>query len=1468
MKQKNKTRLARAAMTLLFALFTTFGAWAETVTFDFEDGVIPSNWTNDATYPWEVTGTSQGDGHHGVYCIKSGNSGVNSSESSIEATFTFVGDGSISFLGGCWGEGTSTAWDKCIFYIDDVQQFAYGALQTWDTYRFEVEAGEHKFKWSFTKDSSVNGTGDAFFIDDVVVDLGSASACSKPTGLSVELTPGNGTVATLSWTENGSATAWQICLNDDETNLIDATSNPYTLENLTPEQTYTAKVRACCDAENQSSWSSVVTFKPTNAYSITVNDGTTTNEYVPFYGYYADSGTKGQFIIPASTLQDIAYGTINKLTFYVNNSTSNTTFTNSSGTSSKFEVYMGEVDNTTFDGTTFNDWTSLEKVMNAATLEVKDHMLVVTLDAPYQYMGGNLLIGFNETTNGGYAHTYWYGVEATGASLGGYATSFSQKNFLPKTTFDYTPGVAPSCFKPTNLAAGTPDAHSVELSWIENGEATQWQICVNGDEDNLVDADSNPFILTGLTPETEYTVKVRANCGGGDVSDWSNAVTFTTDVACPVPTNVAVSDVEPFAATVSWEGLADNYNLRYRAARGFNYGFETTEAWTITDFDPCTTYDGDGLPSYGISGYDLPNANYVGSVIAFSDNDEWAAHSGNAMGAFMDAIPDTDAGITANDDYFITPELTIASGDHFTFWARSVTANYGLERMKVGIYGGNGTISTYLAGSATEYVEVPVDWTKYDYDLSAYNGQAIQLAINCVSADAFALLFDDIFVGNPNDDTWDVTLNNVTSPYTLNGLTDETMYEVQVQAACGGEDGVSEWVGASFTTPSNCATPTELAANNITSSGATLSWTGYQDSYNVQYRTAASRKTYYFNDFNDRDATGWTYGGTFIYGYSDPIYGYSGDENHFLQMGWGSTDEETIISCELPAYESGAHVEFYYFGYNTANTFQVGFSTTTNDAEAFTWSDPIDAPLSEYTLYNEELADGVKYVAFKATASSQSASIFIDDFGIFGSTIPAGEWNTATANEATLALTSLNPETKYEWQVQGINPSCDGGVTAWSEMSSFTTVGVKPTDLAVSDITSSSATISWTGYCESYEVYVSPDEPDNLLNADFEDQAIPADFINDETYPWTVVEGNNGYYIQSSNAGVASSTSSISITKTYAKDGTIEFDAQLRGEGTSTAWDKCIFSIDGVQQWAYGAIGEEWYHLGSYVTAGVHTFTWSYTKDNSEDAEGDYFAVDNIVMNETNIKWATTPIVVNETECPLTELTPNTTYYVQVVGVIGENNYESGIMSFTTLGKADILFAAEGYATYYNSMRDVVLPAGMQAHVVIGGSTTLEYEKIAEGNTEDYIIPAGTAVLLQVETAGAKQTLSVDLATPSVASYTGTNLLHGSDVEKLTFGGDKYYKLTYSNNNDNFGWYWGADNGEAFSSPAHKAWLALGSSGAPFLGLPGWEDTTGIVPVGVNPEDGEWYTLQGMKVGKKPTTKGVYIHNGRKVLIP
>ena len=45
------------------------------------------------------------------------------------------------------------------------------------------------------------------------------------------------------------------------------------------------------------------------------------------------------------------------------------------------------------------------------------------------------------------------------------------------------------------------------------------------------------------------------------------------------------------------------------------------------------------------------------------------------------------------------------------------------------------------------------------------------------------------------------------------------------------------------------------------------------------------------------------------------------------------------------------------------------------------------------------------------------------------------------------------------------------------------------------------------------------------------------------------------------------------------------------------------------------------------------------------------------------------------------------------------------------------------------------------------------------------------------------------------------------------------------------------------------------------------EMRTGISTIAADDADGDWYTLQGFKIGRKPTQPGVYIHHGKKVTI-
>ena len=185
------------------------------------------------------------------------------------------------------------------------------------------------------------------------------------------------------------------------------------------------------------------------------------------------------------------------------------------------------------------------------------------------------------------------------------------------------------------------------------------------------------------------------------------------------------------------------------------------------------------------------------------------------------------------------------------------------------------------------------------------------------------------------------------------------------------------------------------------------------------------------------------------------------------------------------------------------------------------------------------------------------------------------------------------------------------------------------------------------------------------------------------------------------------------------------------------------------------------------------------------------------------------------------------------------------------------------YATYYNSI-PVQLPANVQAATIDGetsGTLTLNW-RYAAGD----VIPGGTPVLLKATAADDYDLTYV--ANDPTSAPTG-NYLYGSDVAVTTTGGGtgaKYYAL--QNGTNGLGFYWMAAEGAAFTSGAHKAWLALpAATPAPFFALFDDMQTTSINDVRSKMADirGDFFDLQGRKVANP--TKGLYIVNGKKVAI-
>ena len=116
-------------------------------------------------------------------------------------------------------------------------------------------------------------------------------------------------------------------------------------------------------------------------------------------------------------------------------------------------------------------------------------------------------------------------------------------------------------------------------------------------------------------------------------------------------------------------------------------------------------------------------------------------------------------------------------------------------------------------------------------------------------------------------------------------------------------------------------------------------------------------------------------------------------------------------------------------------------------------------------------------------------------------------------------------------------------------------------------------------------------------------------------YEWFTVTDSERTYAQSGNAGIDENTSTLTATVTVAAPSTLSFDFKAWGESNQQwIYDECVFKIDGVAQFTYGARMNHWETYTTDLAAGTHTLTWDYIKDYTADPYGDFFAIDNVAI--------------------------------------------------------------------------------------------------------------------------------------------------------------------------------------------------------------------------------------------------------------
>jgi len=529
----------------------------------------------------------------------------------------------------------------------------------------------------------------------------------------------------------------------------------------------------------------------------------------------------------------------------------------------------------------------------------------------------------------------------------------------------------PACSEPAYpvVTPGTLDTDSVEISWTNGYQNTQWQLVaqplgtgtptepfVSGAVVNIVN--TNPYTITGLNPSTQYEFYIRAYCSSSEQSIWVGPIQFNTlCIEQPTPYYESFNSVDPNTKKFCWAtNNANNDNAEWI----INATDASIRPQPINFFEPFVSYD-DWLISVPVNavGPKRLRFNYrvtapIGPIALYPrGNFEVLMSSTADFATYTTLIPAHD--------------FTNAS-----FMEDSV------------LFTGTGT--TYIAFRMPPNMSNPAQT-----GLVTIDDFIIEDAPACPNPTAASLTVTNItpiaadlsWTPGSTETQWEVVIQaplsgvptgsgiivNTTPTYHAT-LTENTAYEYYVRAVCNDTES-SEWVGPFLFRTTCYALPTPFIETFDSNSQTETCWTIYNN--------------------NAPDDNTWNLNQT-----AQPMFG---NQMAALFTGTNGNNNDWLITPTLTAH-AGQRLRFYYRTYSTDFEEDLKVMLSTNGVATNQFS----TILYENNIVRPTDATGIVQGSTTLTLTSVAGVRIGDRADLawqipFGATVTAINGNTVTISE-------------------------------------------------------------------------------------------------------------------------------------------------------------------------------------------------------------------------------------------------------------------------------------------------------------------------------------------------------------------------------------------------------------------------------------------------------------------------------------